>query len=182
MEVRPDGAVEEVIAIGAEDFDPRQDHHDAAGQATPRTENREEPLMDVQFIASFAVVTAEPERSRALYVDALGLPLDHAEGDDYYHSEQIGGSKHFGVWPLAEAALACFGVPDWPSDHQVPQGSIEFELADTDAVAAGAQELAGRGFPLLHDARTEPWGQTVARLLSPEGLIVGLSYAPWMHT
>jgi hypothetical protein len=34
---------------------------------------------------------------------------------------------------------------------------------------------------MLHGARTEPWGQTVARLLSAEGAIVGLSYAPWMH-
>jgi hypothetical protein len=34
---------------------------------------------------------------------------------------------------------------------------------------------------LLHGARLEPWGQTVARLLSPEHLVVGLSYAPWMH-
>ena len=34
---------------------------------------------------------------------------------------------------------------------------------------------------LLHGARTEPWGQTVARLLSPEGLMVGVSYAPWMR-
>ena len=137
--------------------------------------------MHVQFITSVATVTAEPERSRSLYVDALGLPLDHAEGDDYYHSEQIGGSKHFGVWPLAQAAQACFGVADWPADHPVPQASIEFELAEPDAVSSAAQELNDRGFPILHDARTEPWGQTVARLLSPEGLIIGLSYAPSMH-
>ena len=63
----------------------------------------------------------------------------------------------------------------------VPQVSIEFEVADADAVAAGAEELEERGFELLHGARTEPWGQTVARLLSAEGSIVGLSYAPWQH-
>jgi hypothetical protein len=34
-------------------------------------------------------------------------------------------------------------------------------------------------FTLLHDARTEPWGQTVARLQSSEGAIIGVSYA--MH-
>ena len=53
--------------------------------------------MNIQFIASFAVITPDPATSRALYVDALGLPLKAAEGDDYLHSEQIGGSKHFGV-------------------------------------------------------------------------------------
>jgi hypothetical protein len=29
--------------------------------------------------------------------------------------------------------------------------------------------------------REEPRGQTVARMLSSEGLIVGISYAPAMH-
>jgi catechol 2,3-dioxygenase-like lactoylglutathione lyase family enzyme len=134
--------------------------------------------MQVQFIASVAVVTADPDRSRALYIDALGLPLQHAEGDDYEHSEAIDGSKHFGVWPLRQAAQACFGVLDWPAEHVVPQSSIEFEVADVEAVVAAAQEIAAKGFQLLHEARTEPWGQTVARLLSPEGLIIGLSYTP----
>jgi hypothetical protein len=46
---------------------------------------------------------------------------------------------------------------------------------------AGGFRLKDRGFTLLHDARTEPWGQTVARLQSSEGLIIGLSYAPSMH-
>jgi hypothetical protein len=26
-----------------------------------------------------------------------------------------------------------------------------------------------------------PWGQTLARLLSPEGLLVGLAHTPWMR-
>jgi hypothetical protein len=42
-------------------------------------------------------------------------------------------------------------------------------------------ELRADGFVMLHEARTEPWGQTVARLQSPEGAIVGISFAPWMH-
>jgi catechol 2,3-dioxygenase-like lactoylglutathione lyase family enzyme len=137
--------------------------------------------MQIQFIASFAPVTADPPASRRLYVDALGLPLDHAEGDDYIHSEEVEGSKHFGVWPLTQAAQACYGTPDWPSDVPVPQACVEFELADAPAVQAGAKELTEAGYSLLHDAREEPWGQTVARLLSPEHLIVGLSYAPWLH-
>lgn len=137
--------------------------------------------MDVQFIASFAVITPDPGVSRELYVDALGLPLTASEGSDYLHSEDIGGSKHFGVWPLREAAQACFGSPDWPAGRPVPQASVEFEVADADTVQVAADELTERGFTLLHEARTEPWGQTVARLQSSEGAIVGLSYAPWMH-
>ena len=137
--------------------------------------------MQIEFIASIAAVTPDVEASRALYVDALGLPLGHADGDDYLHSEAIGGSKHFGVWPLTQAAQACFGSTEWPADRTIPQASIEFELADAQAVQDAADELRGRGYEMLHDARQEPWGQTVARLLSPERLIVGLSYAPSLH-
>jgi catechol 2,3-dioxygenase-like lactoylglutathione lyase family enzyme len=141
----------------------------------------EADAMDVQFISSFAVITPDPGVSRELYVDALGLPLSASEGSDYLHSEDIEGSKHFGVWPLTEAALACFGSPDWPGDRPVPQASVEFEVADAETVGLAANELKEKGFTLLHEARTEPWGQTVARLQSSEGAIVGLSYAPWMH-
>jgi catechol 2,3-dioxygenase-like lactoylglutathione lyase family enzyme len=138
-------------------------------------------VMDVQFIASIAVITAEPDASRRLYVDALGLPLV-AEADGYLHSEDIDGSKSFGVWPLTEAAQACFGTADWPAGRPVPQVSIEFEVANAGTVQVAADEFKDRGFTLLHDARTEPWGQTVARLQSNDGAIVGLSYVPSMHS
>jgi catechol 2,3-dioxygenase-like lactoylglutathione lyase family enzyme len=137
--------------------------------------------MDVLFVSSVAVVSAVPAESRKLYIDAIGLPLEQHPGDDYYSSEKVAGVKHFGVWPLSQAAEACFGTKEWPSDRVVPQASIEFEVADAAAVEAGAQELAAQGHVLLHAAREEPWGQTVARVLSPEGVIVGISFAPWMH-
>ena len=136
--------------------------------------------MDVRFIASVAVITPDPGVSRRLYVDALGLPLT-AEGHGYLHSEAIDGCKSFGVWPLTQAAQACFGTPDWPVERPVPQASVEFEVADADTVQVAAEELKEQGFTLLHDARTEPWGQTVARPQSSEGAIIGLSYAPSMH-
>jgi len=137
--------------------------------------------MDIEFIAGFAVIAPDPATSRGLYVDALGLPLEASAGSDYFHSEGIAGARHFGVWPLAEAAEACFGSPEWPQGVAVPQASVEFEVADPAAVASAAAELRAAGFELGHDAREEPWGQTVARLLSAEGLIVGISYAPWFH-
>lgn len=137
--------------------------------------------MNVQFIASMAVIAPDPAESRKLYIDALGLPLEAGEGDDYFHSEDIAGSKHFGVWPLTQAAQACFGTAIWPDDRPVPQASVEFEVGSPGAVQAAADELRADGFMMLHEARTEPWGQTVARLQSPEGAIVGISFAPWMH-
>ena len=100
------------------------------------------------------------------------------DGTGYLHSGNVEGAKHFGLWPLEQAAEACFGTKEWPSNVPQPQASIEFEVDD---VAEAAKELEDRGYQLLHGARTEPWGQTVARLLSPEGLIVGLSYVPSMR-
>ena len=135
--------------------------------------------MKVQFISSFAVITPDPDESRKLYVDALGLPLTGDQG--YLHSEDIGGAKHFGVWPLSQAAEACFGSPDWPGERIRPQASVEFEVESPEAVATAGEELERAGFELLHSARQEPWGQTVARVLSSEGLVVGVSYAPSMH-
>ncbi|THV42035.1 VOC family protein [Glycomyces buryatensis] len=137
--------------------------------------------MEIQFIASVSVIAADPPASRKLFVDALGLPLRKHEGDEYYSSENIAGSKHFGVWPLSQAAQACFGTTAWPTDRTIPQASIEFEVAGEAAVADAGRELQEHGFPLLHPARTEPWGQTIARVLSEEGLIIGVSYAPWLH-
>jgi catechol 2,3-dioxygenase-like lactoylglutathione lyase family enzyme len=137
--------------------------------------------MKILFISSMAIVTPDPAQSRKLFIDTLGLPLERHAGDDYFFSEKIGGAKHFGVWPLAQAAEACFGTRMWPAERPVPQACIEFEVEDLASVAAAAQELEAKGYVLLHGAKTEPWGQTVARLLTAEGVIVGLSYAPWMH-
>lgn len=137
--------------------------------------------MNVLFISSVSIIAPDPPVSRELYLDALGLPLEPDAGGDYFHSEAIDGVKHFGVWPLSEAAQACFGTADWPEDRPVPQTSIEFEVESPEAVGEGSAELEAAGYVPLHGARTEPWGQTVARIISPEGAIVGLSYAPWMH-
>ena len=137
--------------------------------------------MDIQFITSIAVITPTPQKSRELFIDALGLPLTASPGSDYFHSERVEGIKHFGVWPLSEAAYACFGTPHWPVDRTVPQMSMEFEVRDADAVQSAAEELRQRGYTLLHDRREEPWGQTVARLQSAEGAIIGISFAPSLH-
>jgi catechol 2,3-dioxygenase-like lactoylglutathione lyase family enzyme len=132
--------------------------------------------MDILFISSFAPIVTDKAATKKLYVDTFGLAFEDADG--YLHTDQIDGAKHFGLWPLEQAAEACFGTKEWPSNVPTPQASLEFEVED---VAAAAHELEDRGYQLLHGARTEPWGQTVARLLSPEGLIVGVSYAPQLH-
>lgn len=138
-------------------------------------------MLDISFLSSVAVIAADPARSRPLFLEALGLPLVQHDTDDYFSSEAIPGCRHFGVWPLSQAAEACFGTPEWPADSPVPQASIEFDVADQAAVEAAAAELETAGYLLLHPPRTEPWGQTVVRVQSADGVIVGVSYAPWMH-
>jgi catechol 2,3-dioxygenase-like lactoylglutathione lyase family enzyme len=136
--------------------------------------------MEIEFVSGVAVIAPDPAQSRRLYVDALGLPLT-SQGGDYFHSEDIPGTRHFGVWPLSQAAEACFGTEQWPAHLAVPQVSVEFDVADPARVQAAADELTAAGYELLHPVRVEPWGQTVVRLLSPEGAIVGISYVPSMH-
>jgi hypothetical protein len=41
----------------------------------------------------------------------------------------------------------------------IPQASIEFEVADVEAVAAAGDELQRAGFELLHPARAGSWGR-----------------------
>jgi catechol 2,3-dioxygenase-like lactoylglutathione lyase family enzyme len=130
--------------------------------------------MDVQFVTSIAPIVRDPQGSRTFYAEALGLGFEGQEGD-YVFTHELEGTKHFGLWPLSDAANACFGTTEWPADIPVPQASIEFEVAD---VAAAAAELTAKGYRLIHGARTEPWGQITARLLSPEGLLVAVCYTP----
>ena len=50
-----------------------------------------------------------------------------------------------------------------------------------DDVAEAVAELKGRGPELLQNTRVESWGQTTARLLSPEGLLIGIVYTPMLR-
>jgi catechol 2,3-dioxygenase-like lactoylglutathione lyase family enzyme len=136
--------------------------------------------MHIEFLSTIAVIAPDPQASRSLYVEALGLPLE-GQTDGYQHSERIPGCESFGIWPLSQAAEACFGVGQWPPDRPVPQVSIEFDVANEAAVGPAARDLEQAGHELLHGPREEPWGQTVARLQSPEGAIIGISYVPLLH-
>jgi len=133
--------------------------------------------VDVEFVASFSPIVEDPVAARAFYADSLGIDFEGGD-EDYAFTERMDGVKHLGLWPLSDAADACFGTPHWPDGLPRPQASIEFEVAD---VAAAADELQQRGHQLLHEPRTEPWGQTVARLLSDDGLLVGVCHTPHLR-
>lgn len=139
------------------------------------------PGIDVLFIAGFGPVSLNTASSAGFYVQTLGLPLKSMEGnDDYLLSEEsrLEGVKHFAVWPLSQAATSCFGTDQWPDEYPIPQGWIEYEVRDLDSAT---RILSEKGYRLLVINRTEPWGQTVTRLLSPEGLLTGLTITPWLR-
>jgi catechol 2,3-dioxygenase-like lactoylglutathione lyase family enzyme len=136
--------------------------------------------MKISFAAGFGPIVESRDASAKLYRDALAIPFDDPDGD-YLMTDSLPGIKHFGLWTLADCAQACFGTSEWPQDRIVPQAGIEFDVESAEAVTEAANELKAKGFTLLVEPKTEPWGQTVTRLQTPEGMLVGITHTPWHH-
>ncbi|MFC4613293.1 VOC family protein [Cellulomonas algicola] len=136
--------------------------------------------MEVAFVAGFGPITRDGAAARAFWEGGLGIPLEEP-APGYLTNDSLDGVKAFALWPLAQAAESTFGSSAWPADVPVPQAWLELDVPSVEAVAAGVAELAAAGHRVLRGATEEPWGQTTSRLLSPEGLLVGLTDTPWMH-
>jgi catechol 2,3-dioxygenase-like lactoylglutathione lyase family enzyme len=136
--------------------------------------------MKISFIAGFGPIIGDADAAHAFWRDGLGIGFEEP-APGYFTNDDLEGVKAFAMWPLAQAAEATFGSPDWPPDLPVPQAWIEMDVESADAVAAAIEELRTAGHRVVRDAHEEPWGQTTARLLSPEGLLVGVTFTPWMH-
>ena len=52
---------------------------------------------------------------------------------------------------------------------------------DDDSIEKATADLESRGYRILVKNRKEPWGQTVTRLISPERLLVGVTFTAWMR-
>jgi Glyoxalase/Bleomycin resistance protein/Dioxygenase superfamily len=131
----------------------------------------------VLFIAGFGPIVREGQASGKLYRNVLGISFKEESGG-YFHTEALEGAKTFALWPLSQAAQSCFGRDSWPDDILVPQAWLEF---DVDSVEEATAEIEAWGYRMLVKNRKEPWGQTVSRLLSPEGLLVGITFTPSMR-
>jgi predicted enzyme related to lactoylglutathione lyase len=132
----------------------------------------------VLFAAGVAPIVRDRDESIRFYEKTLGITLQRDDEADYVSTGDLDGLKHFGLWPLSEAAEQCFGTTDWPADVPEPQATVEFDVDDVDAAAA---ELQAVGYALLHEPKTMPWGQRIVHVMSPENLLVGLTYTPWMR-
>jgi len=133
--------------------------------------------INVLFIAGFGPVVRDTTQSRKLYSEVLGITFKEESGE-YLHTEALKGAKTFAMWPLSQAAQSCFGKDSWPDNVPVPQAWLEF---DVDSVQEATAALESRGYRILIKSKEEPWGQTVSRFLSPEGLLVGITFTPAMR-
>ena len=131
----------------------------------------------VLFIAGFGPIVRDAVASGKLYREILGISFKEESGG-YFHTEALKGAKTFALWPLSQAAQSCFGRDSWPDDIPVPQAWLEF---DVDNVEQATTELESRGYRMIIKSKKEPWGQTVSRLISPEGLLVGITFTPSMR-
>lgn len=136
--------------------------------------------MRVAFVAGFGPIIRDPAASRAFWQEGLGIEFaEPAPG--YLTNDALEGVKAFAMWPLTQAAEATFATAEWPEDVPVPQAWLEVDVESPQAVAAAVEELEAAGHRVLRGALEEPWGQTTARVLSPEGLLLGVTFTPWMH-
>jgi hypothetical protein len=131
----------------------------------------------ILFVAGFGPVTQDQRLSKTLYADTLRISFEEMD-NGYLHTEKLEGVKYFALWPLSQAAQSCFGSSKWPKDLPIPQAWLEFDVENIDLAT---EELKRLGYNLLVSARKEPWGQTVSRFLSPEGILVAVTHTPWMR-
>jgi catechol 2,3-dioxygenase-like lactoylglutathione lyase family enzyme len=136
--------------------------------------------MKASFVAGFGPIVREVDASIRFWGDGLGIKLSEPV-PNYWTNDDLDGVKAFALWPLGQAAESCFGTETWPGEIPAPQAWLELDVESPQAVGNAAAELEAAGHRMLRGAREEPWGQTTARLLSPEGLLIGITYTPWMH-
>jgi predicted enzyme related to lactoylglutathione lyase len=134
-------------------------------------------VTSVLFVAGFGPIVHDTAASRKLYEQAFGISFKEETGG-YLHTGDLKGAKEFALWPLSQAAQSCFGKDSWPNSVPTPQAWLEFDVEDVEKTTA---ELESRGYRMLIRNKKEPWGQTVSRFISPEGLLVGITFTPWMR-
>ena len=137
--------------------------------------------MKISFVAGFGPIIRDADESRAFWGNGLGITLAEPV-PGYWTNDDLEGVRAFALWPLDHASVSCFGSAPWPADIPAPRAWVELDVESPEAVETAVNELRHGGHRVLRGAQQEPWGQTTSRLLSPEGLLVGVTYTPWMHT
>ena len=128
----------------------------------------------IRHMASIGEIVDDMETAVAFYRDVLGLEVEWNEGTGYAMAK-VPGVVHFGIWSRESAAEATLG--DKEAASSIPLGfTVEFEV---DEVQAASSTLESKGWKVLQAPRTEDWGQTTSRFLSPSGALCGVAETPW---
>jgi hypothetical protein len=72
------------------------------------------------FVAGFGPIVKETAASRAFWGDGLGISLE-GSSQGHWTNDNLEGTNAFALWPLSQAAEACFGTDSWPADLPEPQ-------------------------------------------------------------
>jgi len=136
--------------------------------------------MKVSFVAGFGPIVRDADASQGFWRNGLGIEMKEI-APEYFGTDDLEGVKAFALWPLTQASQSTFGTDAWPADIPAPQAWIELDVESPDAVDGAVEEMTSAGHRILRGATLEPWGQTTSRVLSPEGLLIGVTFTPWMH-
>ena len=128
----------------------------------------------IRHMASIGEIVDDMAAAVAFYRNVLGLEVEWNEGTGYA-TAKVAGAMHFGIWSREAAAEATLG--DKEAASRIPLGfTVEFEVNE---VQAASSTLESKGWKVLQAPRTEDWGQTTSRFLSPSGALCGIAETPW---
>ena len=131
----------------------------------------------IRHVSSIGEVVNDMDAAVGFYRDVLGLPVKYEAGSEYAEVE-IGGVLHLAIWRRSAAAEATFG--DAGQADRIPLGfTLGFEVDD---VRAANEAMAEREWDVAQQPKTEPWGQTTSRFLSPTGMLCEFSETPWARS
>jgi catechol 2,3-dioxygenase-like lactoylglutathione lyase family enzyme len=120
----------------------------------------------IRHCAGFAEIVEDVEAAAEFY---RGLGLD-VKVENGYGVVELPGTLHFGLWNRADAAESTYGSRD-----RADTIKLGFALG----IEVDSVDEAITTVPAVGEAKTEPWGQRVARFSTPSGTIIEFSETPW---
>ena len=105
-------------------------------------------------------------RSRAFYVELLGLPVCMDHGLNIVIADE-----KLSLWQRDSAESVIYGQTEVPKPGR-PRFELYFEAEEFDQVAS---KLEKQGVPFLNPLAEMPWGQMAMRVLDPDGHIVEIA-------